>query len=72
MPKYDFRLCITCRLWESPLGIAMKGKCRANSPVIIIFPLGGIETRWPMTAHEDWCGEYRMDLDKLKEAGGSV
>lgn len=57
--------CATCRYWG---GHAVrtsdeKGPCRRRSPTPFKadHPVNDIHAEWPMTAFDDWCGEWEED-----------
>ena len=54
VPRAD--TCRTCRFWQ-PDGMYGNGQCRKNPPVIVgkTHDSG----RWPATAPEGWCGEFK-------------
>ena len=50
MVKED--LCEKCRFFDANFG-GLTGECRKNSPI-----LHNGETRWPMVAMNEWCGDF--------------
>lgn len=59
------RTCEWCKFWhETGNGL---GKCRRYAP----RPGGTDErTRWPSTAFEDWCADFKLNKAKAHEAMG--
>lgn len=62
------RTCCGCKYWEDQstpesrgAGSMVFGWCRKNPPRVILEDpeLGQVETHWPCTMEEDWCGEYQ-------------
>ena len=54
--------CGSCKFWEQLCDKSPDGYCRINPPVILLFPGRDpdeqVETRWPVTMEEDWCGKF--------------
>ena len=58
------RDCYTCRFWNA--SSHGDGERRRHPPRIMLVPdsdgddpeLPGMQTLWPMTDQEDWCGEW--------------
>lgn len=50
--------CATCRFWKQWKDLESGGKCQARPPMVIAAAYL-VETRWPETRHDDWCGEYQ-------------
>ena len=52
--------CAACRNWrEVREGV---GECRAHAPQLIVFEVDDntkIESRFPTTAGDDWCGDFQ-------------
>lgn len=64
------RRCETCVFWVRYHGSKEKGQCRRRSPEVvakgdgfIALFFGGfyttLETKWPETNIDHWCGEYQ-------------
>jgi len=56
----DGNCCGNCYFW-------FKQECRFNAPQSRTEP--NKWAYWPMTAYEDWCGEYEEDLNSAEEKG---
>jgi hypothetical protein len=59
--------CRSCRWWDGWPGDDA-GFCRRHAPkplpLIIVQDEAGddhAEAIWPITTHDDWCGEYQRD-----------
>lgn len=53
------RACAACANWNE-LG-QDKGECRAHAPQTVIFQVDAdtkFESRFPLTAAADWCGDF--------------
>lgn len=48
--------CGTCVFWQQT--VVGHGQCRVKPPTLPLG-FGGGSGMWPMTAKEDWCGDYR-------------
>lgn len=51
--------CNQCKFWKATE--ANQGQCRRQPPQAISFRIGDdlkFETRFPVTASDDWCGEF--------------
>ncbi len=51
--------CSQCKFWNA--STADEGECRRQPPQAISFRVGDdlkFETRFPVTASDDWCGEF--------------
>jgi DNA-directed RNA polymerase alpha subunit len=70
--------CGKCRFWVEGehVGQPEQGRCHRNAPQCVPPILGDddellhqLEGRWPITAANEWCGEFRpdgaADLDRL-------
>jgi hypothetical protein len=57
--------CVGCCFWSrggyNEHGIA-KGQCRRKAPHITFVKGANIpmQTAWPFTLHDDWCGEHAV------------
>ena len=54
------KACAQCAHWKALSGD--QGECRARPPQAISFKVDDdvkFETRFPVTAGSDWCGEYQ-------------
>jgi len=52
--------CAKCTYWNS--SAADSGECRRQPPQAISFKVDSetkFETRFPVTAGSDWCGEFK-------------
>lgn len=49
--------CETCKFWV--LRLDHLGLCRRNAPVVVRPGEKDMLPRWPITASDDWCGEYK-------------
>jgi len=52
-------ICTNCQHWEKKT--ENSGECRRHAPQTIAFQVDAdtkIESRFPMTAAEDWCGDF--------------
>jgi hypothetical protein len=52
--------CNSCKSWSSENGTT--GECRRHAPQLIAFEIDDstkIESRFPTTGSEDWCGDYQ-------------
>lgn len=51
--------CSQCNHWKATS--AAEGQCRRNPPQAVSFKVDDevkFETRFPVTAADDWCGEF--------------
>jgi len=51
--------CAACAHWKATTG--SDGECRRQPPQAVSFHVDGdvkFETRFPITAESDWCGEF--------------
>lgn len=53
----DTTRCETCVYWVTQYAGNRIGSCRRRSP-----SCGATVSNWPLTNHEDWCGEYAESL----------
>ena len=53
--KADTMRCKTC-MWWVPKGDGPLGRCRKNAPTL---------DGWPAVYAGDWCGDHKLDGDKL-------
>jgi len=57
-------LCRTCKFWQED---SQSGWCRRNAPKAMIFnPVEEkrpMDTIWPRTKAEEWCGEWQPKVD---------
>ena len=54
------KTCAACANWN-PTG-GQSGECRAKAPQTIVLKIDDetkVESRFPVTQAEDWCGEFR-------------
>jgi hypothetical protein len=63
MVKDNKRACWLCRQWEPgpiPEGEAgpSTGWCRKNAPLVTGGMMSAVETVWPITSPNDWCGQF--------------
>lgn len=61
--KSDTMRCRTCMYYVPKT--SRIGRCRRNAPTI---------DGWPAVYESDWCGDHKLDADKLeenKDAGSS-
>lgn len=52
--------CSSCKSWSSATGTT--GECRRHAPQLIVFEVDAatkIESRFPTTGAEAWCGDYQ-------------
>ena len=52
--------CEKCAYWNKMS--AGEGECRRNAPQSVVFAVDEdtkFETRFPVTASDDWCGEFK-------------
>ena len=54
--------CISCEFWKQDDEIHNQGECRVRSPVclVIVEANSTVETHWPVTDRNDWCGEFKF------------
>ena len=52
------RRCDGCSVWDRE-GTTGVGFCRRHAPLVARVTAKEIETVWPETFAEDWCGEFR-------------
>ncbi|HWL68280.1 MAG TPA: hypothetical protein VNS22_07820 [Geminicoccus sp.] len=59
--------CNSCRFWHKP-----ETQCRRNAPLPVNSSQGK-QTLWPVTAAQDWCGEYQPktagEPERVAQAG---
>ncbi len=56
--------CARCRFWTAGERETLKGHCRRSAPSpwhvsYIVEPKQGHPFCWPVTMHDDFCGEWR-------------
>lgn len=54
------KTCSECAFWNSKG--SDQGECRVRPPQAMMFQVDAetkFETRFPVTAAQDWCGEFR-------------
>ena len=49
--------CLPCRYWHPGTGT-----CRFSPPQVV-STIGGLQTAWPATEADDWCGEWVPDVE---------
>lgn len=52
--------CANCKSWNSKG--SDQGECRRHAPQMIVFEIDDetkIESRFPVTSADDWCGDYQ-------------
>jgi hypothetical protein len=63
--------CKTCKFWNEIPDYALSGHCQRYAPRAHVSRNSGIfETvmaHWPVTAEEDWCGEWIAIPKKSKK-----
>ena len=59
--------CAICRYWDESDEEALDGKCRRHSPIVTGGMMSSVETVWPTTNRDDWCGEYRAHQQEAKD-----
>lgn len=52
----DSQTCATCAFWNRDHGLDC---CHAGAPAAWIQD-GILETHWPPTNHDDWCGQHQL------------
>lgn len=67
-------LCQWCRWWDEYVpddagNDADRGECRLHAPLDLD---GDGLAMWPVTDQVDWCGEFDLSVDALREQGGEV
>jgi len=53
------KACASCTHWKTQA--SGQGECRRNAPQLITFEIDDdvkVESRFPTTAEDDWCGEF--------------
>lgn len=53
-------VCSTCKHWNKTED-AGKGECRRHAPQSLVFTIDRktrFESRFPVTAASDWCGDF--------------
>jgi hypothetical protein len=53
------KTCAACAHWNDLA--SGKGECRRHAPQLITFEIDDdvkVESRFPMTADQDWCGDF--------------
>lgn len=53
------KACGQCVHWNHTKG--EKGECRRHAPQSVVFKVDGevqFESRFPVTAKDDWCGDF--------------
>ncbi|MEM9446127.1 MAG: hypothetical protein AAGA18_12340 [Verrucomicrobiota bacterium] len=58
MPTTTMTTCESCKHWNSK---GSEGECRRHAPQTIVFELDSetrIESRFPTTQKDDWCGDH--------------
>ncbi len=57
--------CGRCRYWHRPDKKKGEiGQCRRHPPQVVAEDLGDIETEWPETYSDDWCGDFEATADR--------
>lgn len=51
--------CASCTWWDKSDDEALDGKCRRRSPLDTGGMMSNVETVWPSTNRDDWCGDYQ-------------
>ena len=57
-------VCAACKHWNK-IDSADKGECRRHAPQSLVFTIDSktrFESRFPVTAANDWCGDFEMAL----------
>ena len=54
------KTCETCRWWRDDRPRPYEGLCKRNAPKC----LDDGSTDWPVTKHNDWCGEHQTKESK--------
>jgi hypothetical protein len=52
--------CATCASWKS--SASTEGECRRHAPQLVVFEIDEstkIESRFPTTKADDWCGDFQ-------------
>lgn len=60
------RRCDECLFWEAIGNSSGAGECRIHAPIATGGMMTAIETVWPTTSPEQWCGEFSFDSLKPK------
>lgn len=50
--------CATCKFWIGDLGDVLPGVCIRHAPLATGGLYGPVETRWPSTGEDCWCGDH--------------
>jgi hypothetical protein len=64
LSKDPWSTCGSCRFWNSDDEVI--GRCLRNAPSVVVDMIADkrIWAVWPMTAHDDVCGEFAAESDK--------
>lgn len=57
--------CEMCRFWKKTSNAPAKGECRFNAPTTQTNTgnfNGQLNTLWPTTKGEDWCGKGKISV----------
>ena len=59
-PHSATAVCSECKHWNASAN-AEKGECRRHAPQSLVFTVDSetkFESRFPVTASSDWCGDF--------------
>ena len=62
------RRCDGCKFWAEETLTKGTGDCRRRPPVLVATGSGDINTAWPNTDGDEWCGEFVELHDEADDA----
>ena len=56
--------CRICRFWNDHK--TGRGECRRAPPIVTGGMMSHVETVWPTTSEDDWCGGFEAKVEEVK------